>query len=137
MPRWAGWTWVEIPAKKWISKSSCPVSEKIRGVLNNIPDILVKVQGSGVKFRSWTPFDPTFGRETCQIYEIMTQSKSSQTNFCRVSAHYSPPPASQTIKLGETPLGIILNNSCYSDGVQTPCFHAFQKMHIFANKPTH
>ena len=49
-----------------------------------------------------------------------------------VAAHYSPPPASQTIKLGKTPLGIILNNSCYSDGVQTPCFHGLQKMHIFA-----
>ena len=57
---------VEIPAKKWIFKSS-PVPEKIRGVLNNIPDILVKVRGSGVKFRFWTPFDPTFGREKCEL----------------------------------------------------------------------
>ena len=46
---------VEIPAKKWISKSS-PVPGKTRGVLNNIPDILVKVWGSGVKVRSWIPF---------------------------------------------------------------------------------
>jgi len=76
-PRWTGWTWVEIPAKRSITKSSSPVPEKTRGVLNNIPDILVKVRGSGVKFRFWTPFDPTFGRETCQIYEKMTQSKSS------------------------------------------------------------
>jgi len=74
---------VEIPAKKWISKSSPLVPEKIRGVLNNIPDILVKVWGSGVKFRFWTPFDPTFGRETCQIYEKLTQSKLSQTDFLR------------------------------------------------------
>jgi hypothetical protein len=44
------------PCQKWISKSSSPVPEKIRGVLNNIPDILVKVRGSGVKFRFWTPF---------------------------------------------------------------------------------
>jgi hypothetical protein len=55
---------VEIPAKRSISKSSSPVPEKIRGVLNNISDILGKVHGSGVKFRFWTPFDPTFGRET-------------------------------------------------------------------------
>jgi hypothetical protein len=47
---------VEIPAKKWISKSSFPVPEKTRGVLNNIPDNLVKVRGSGVKVRFWTPF---------------------------------------------------------------------------------
>ena len=73
---------MEIPAKKWISKSSSPVPEKIRGVLNNILDILVKVRGSGVKFRLWTPFDPTFGRDTCPIYGKMTQSKSSQTDFC-------------------------------------------------------
>ena len=66
-PRWAGWTWVEIPAKRSISKSLSPVPEKIRGVLNNIPDILVKVRGSGVKFRFWTPFDPTFGREKCEL----------------------------------------------------------------------
>ena len=55
---------MEIPAKRSISKSSSPVPEKIRGVLNNISDILGKVHGSGVKFRFWTPFDPTFGRET-------------------------------------------------------------------------
>jgi hypothetical protein len=53
---------VEIPAKKWISKSSSPVPEKIRGVLNYIPDILVKIRGSGVKFRFWTPFGPPFGK---------------------------------------------------------------------------
>ena len=46
---------VEIPAKKWISKSS-PVPGKTRGVLNNIPDILVKVWGSGVKVQFGTPF---------------------------------------------------------------------------------
>ena len=46
---------VEIPAKKWISKSS-PVPGKTRGVLNNIPDILVKVWGSGVKVRFLIPF---------------------------------------------------------------------------------
>ena len=69
---------MEIPAKKWISKSSSPVPEKIRGVLNNIPYILVKVRGSGVKFRFWTPFDPTFGRETCPIYGKMTQQAQRQ-----------------------------------------------------------
>jgi len=63
---------MEIPAKKWISKSSCPVSEKIRGVLNNIPDILVKVRGSGVKFRFWTPFDPNFGRKLANLWENYT-----------------------------------------------------------------
>ena len=42
---------MEIPAKKWISKSSSLVPGKIRGVLDNIPDNLVKVRGSGVKFR--------------------------------------------------------------------------------------
>ena len=29
VPRWAGWTWVEIPAKRSISKSSSPVPVKI------------------------------------------------------------------------------------------------------------
>ena len=38
---------MEIPAKRSISKSSSPVPEKIRGVLNNIPDVLVKVRESG------------------------------------------------------------------------------------------
>ena len=52
--------------------------------------------------------------------------------FPPVTVHHSPPPASQTIKLGRTPLGIIMNNSWYSDGVQTSCFHGFQKVHIFA-----
>ena len=33
-----------------------PGARKNQGVLNNIPDILVKVRGSGVKFRFWTPF---------------------------------------------------------------------------------
>ena len=47
---------VEIPAKKWIFKSSSPVPGKTRGVLNNIPDNLVEVRGSGVKVRFWTPF---------------------------------------------------------------------------------
>ena len=69
------------PCQK-VDYQKLPVSEKIRGVLNNIPDILVKVRGSGVKFRFWTPFDPNFGRETCQIYGKITQSKSSQTDFC-------------------------------------------------------
>jgi len=58
--------------------------------------------------------------------------KMHSLKISAVAAHYSPPPASQTIKLGKTPLGITLNNSCYSDGVQTPSFHGFQKMHIFA-----
>jgi len=43
------------PCQK-VDYQKLPVSEKIRGVLNNIPDILVKVRGSGVKFRFWTPF---------------------------------------------------------------------------------
>ena len=73
--------WKSLPKGQFF-KSSSPVPGKIRGVLNNIADILVKVRGSGVKFRFWTPFDPTFGGETCQIYGKMTQSKSSQTDFC-------------------------------------------------------
>jgi hypothetical protein len=49
---------VEIPAKKWVSKSSSPVPKKIRGVLNNIPNILVKVRVSGVKFWFGPPLTP-------------------------------------------------------------------------------
>ena len=43
------------PCQKVDFQKLLPGARKIRGVLNNIPDILVKVQGSGVKFRFLTP----------------------------------------------------------------------------------
>ena len=69
------------PCQKVDFQKLLPGARKIRGVLNNIPDILVMVRGPGMKVRFWTLFDPTFGRETCQICEKMTQFKSSQTDF--------------------------------------------------------
>jgi hypothetical protein len=47
---------VEIPVRKWISKAPLWCHQLTRGVRNNIVDILVKVRGSGVKVRFWTPF---------------------------------------------------------------------------------
>jgi hypothetical protein len=47
---------VEIPARKWIFKGSLWCQQLTRGVCKNIGDILVKVRGSGVKVRFWTPF---------------------------------------------------------------------------------
>ena len=46
---------VDISARKWIKKAP-PWCQQLRGVSNNIGGILVKVRGSGVKVRFWTPF---------------------------------------------------------------------------------
>ena len=47
------------PCQKVDFQKLLPGASKNYGVLNSIPGILVKVRGSGVKFRFWTPFDPS------------------------------------------------------------------------------
>jgi len=70
VPRWAGW--------KSLSESGFPKAplwcqQLTRGVCNNIADSLVKVRGSGVKVRSWTP---PFGSEISKSFSLFWRSPS-------------------------------------------------------------
>ena len=69
-----------------------------RGVCNNIGDILVKVRGSGVKVRFWTPF----WQGNWRSYGKSAQPKSGQTDFCGTNLNClskSAGVASQTLSV--------------------------------------
>jgi len=63
-PRWAGWK--SLPERGFL-KAPLSCQQLPRGVCNNIADILVKVRGSGVKVRFWTP---PFGRGILKSFRL-------------------------------------------------------------------
>jgi len=67
VPRWAGW---KSLSERGFSKAPLLCHQLTRGVCNNIGDVLVKVRGSGVKVRFWTPFLAGKSSILCEVHRV-------------------------------------------------------------------